>query len=122
MKTKRWIGRWIMGVGVVHTMFGLFFMRDTWSELIDAGLFNTVNGQPEREFAFWFLFAGLVTILFGRMVDELEKRGEAPPRFVAWFLAVLVVFALIVMPISGGWLLVPAVVGLLLGKSTDGAA
>ncbi|MDH3745165.1 MAG: DUF6463 family protein [Acidobacteriota bacterium] len=109
---KRWIGRWILGVGVVHTLFGLVVFRGTWQTLWAEGLFNTVNGQPEREFPVWFLSAGILTMLFGSLVDWVEGQGWPVPRSVAWGLLGMTVLILVIMPVSGGWLLLPAVMGL----------
>lgn len=111
MTRRRWIGRWIVGVGVVHTAFGLIFQRGTLAVLWGEGLVNTVNGQPEREFAFWFIFFGLLAILFGLLVDWCEKRQLGLPRFLGWALLVLTSVCVVIMPISGGWLLLPPAVG-----------
>jgi hypothetical protein len=108
---KRWIGRWIIGVGVIHCGFGAVVFSSTWRTLLSEGLFNTVNGQAEREFPFWFFAFGLLAILLGAAIDHLEQLGLPLPAFLAWGLLALNVIFLVVMPISGGWLLVPAVIG-----------
>lgn len=109
----RWIGRWILAVGLIHCTFGLVVFRATWRALVSEGLVNTVNGQPEREFPFWFLAFGLFAILFGALVDWLEARGVGLPAFVGWGLLAMTAIFLVVMPISGVWLLIPPVVGAL---------
>lgn len=117
---RRWIGRWILGVGCVHSLFGLIVFRDTWAILAAEGFVNTVNGQPEREFPFWFLATGILTLLLGALVDHLEARREPLPRFLGWGLFLFTAAVLAIMPISGGWLLVPAVLGALLaGRRTQ---
>ena len=42
--------------------------HDEGSEWL-SGLFNTVNGQPVREAAFWFLFSGFALMILGALVD-----------------------------------------------------
>ena len=111
MNRKRWIGRWLIAVGIVHTTFGFVFMGDALAVLWNEGLFNSVNGQPEREFPFWFIFAGLILILLGAMVDRSEALGPGLPKWLGWGLLGLVVICLVVMPISGVWLIVPPTIG-----------
>lgn len=119
---KRWIGRWVLGVGLIHCLFGLVVFRSTWQTLFAEGLLNTVNGQAEREFPFWFLACGFLMILFGALIDWIEARPLLLPSFVGWGLLVFNVVVLFIMPISGGWLLLPASVGAVLAKSTSEAA
>lgn len=119
MKTRRWIGRWLLGVGIVHTLFGIVFMGDALAVLWREGLFNTVNGQPEREFPFWFIFTGLLMMLFGATVDHLEARGHRLPGFLGWGLVVLILICAVVMPISGVWLIVPPTIGAVLRARSD---
>lgn len=104
---RRWIGRSIVGIGVVHSLFGLVFQRETLAELLREGLVNTVHGEAEREFAFWFIFFGLLAMILGALIDWCEGRGHGLPRFLGWSLLALTLLCVIVMPISGGWLLFP---------------
>lgn len=109
---KAWIGKTLFGIGVIHSLFGFFFMRGTLAVLWGEGLFNTVNGQPGREAVFWFLYTGFLLLIIGALVDRMERAGFGIPAFLGWsFLALTVVGALI-MPVSGLWLLVPPVVGM----------
>jgi len=45
---KRWIGRSIIAIGLLHTVFGLITFRHILAVLSREGMINTVNGQPER--------------------------------------------------------------------------
>ena len=107
-----WIGKWFFTVGAIHSLFGFAFMRGTLGVLWSEGLFNTVNGQPNREATFWFLCTGFLLLIVGVLVDNVEKRGLAVQSFVNWTFVVLTVTGVVVMPISGIWLLLPPVVGL----------
>ena len=113
-----WIGNWLFGDGVIHLSFGLAFMHDTLAVLWSEGLWNTVNGQPPREAVFWFLCTGIVLLTVGVLVNQTERSGLAIPRFVTWAFAGLVAVGVVVMPISGIWLLFPPVIGMLIRNRT----
>ena len=110
-----WIGKWLFAVGVIHSLFGIAFMRGTLAMLWSERLFNTVNGQPEREAVFWFLCTGFLLLIAGTLIDYIERRNLGIPRFVSWAFVVLSVVGLVVMPYSGIWLFVPPVIGMLFG-------
>jgi len=109
-----WIGKWIFSVGVIHSLFGFLFMRSTLVVLWSEGVLNTVNGQPPREAVFWFLYTGFLFLIVGVLIDHVERRSLAMPRFLPSGFAVLTVIGIFVMPISGLWLLVPPTAGMLL--------
>lgn len=117
---KRWVGRWIIGVGIIHTAVGLWLFRKSLTAIFRDGLWNAVDGHPGRPLAFWFVFLGLFTIVFGRLVDWLESRNLSPPRFVGWAFFSLAVFAIVTQPESGGWLLLPAGLGLVIRSCRPG--
>jgi hypothetical protein len=108
-----WIGKWLFAVGVIHLSFGLAFMHETLALLWSERLWNTVNGQPPREAVFWFLCTGVVLLIVGVLVNQVEREVLRIPRFVTWSFAGLVVVGVVVMPISGIWLLIPPVLGML---------
>ena len=109
---KRWIGRWLFGVGVVHCLFGVVFLGDLLAPIAAEGYVDTVNGQPEREFAVWFLATGVLLLAIGLIVDWNEARRAGWPRGVALLLTVLTIALAVIMPRSGVWLLLPPVVAL----------
>jgi hypothetical protein len=111
---KAWIGKATIGIGIIHCLFGLVFMRSTLALLWSEGLINTVNGQPKREFVFWFLAFGLLAIILGFLIDWMEREGIIPPPFLGWSLLALTVAVVTIMPISGGWLVFIPAIGLIL--------
>jgi len=111
-----WIGRWLFAVGVIHSLFGIFFMRSTLATLWSEGLLNTVNGQPPREAVFWFLCTGIMLLIVGVLANQAEREGLPMPRFVTWSFAVLAIIGVIVMPISGIWLLIPPAAGMIVRR------
>ena len=57
-------------------------------------------------------------VLFGIAVDQIERNQQTIPGHLAFGLAVLTVVAIVAMPMSGGWLLIPGVVGLFMKRAT----
>lgn len=109
-----WIGKSIMIIGAIHTAFGLAVFRSTLAEIFREGFVNTVNGQPLREFAFWFLVFGFLAIIFGALVDWCERQDVKLPKFLGWSLLALTLIIVTIMPISGGWLLLIPAIGAIL--------
>lgn len=107
---KAWIGKAIALIGVIHSVFGFVVFCSTLAELAGEGLVNTVNGQPMREWAFWFILFGFLAIMFGLLVDWCERQKLQLPKFFGWSLFALTLIIVTVMPMSGGWsLFLPAV-------------
>jgi hypothetical protein len=98
-------GKLIIAIGTIHTVFGMVVF---WSELmlwLSEGLWNTVSGQAEREWAFWFIGIGFLAMLLGILVDWVEQTIGYLPRFLGWILLGESLVGVIIMPISGLWLL-----------------
>ena len=108
-----WIGKWLFAVGVIHSSFGLVFGLKTLAVLWSERVFNTVNGQPAREAIFWFLYTGFLLLVVGALIDQVERRGLPIPRLVTLSFVVMTAIGVVVMPISGIWLLIPPVAGML---------
>lgn len=116
---QAWIGKSIMIIGAIHTMFGFVVFHSTLAEIIREGFVNTVNGQPVREMAFWFIVFGFLAIFFGLFVDWSEREGLKLPKFFGWGLLALMLIIVTIMPISGGWtLLIPAIGAILRSRSS----
>ncbi|UOQ71804.1 DUF6463 family protein [Hymenobacter cellulosilyticus] len=107
---KRWIGRTLLGIGLLHTVFAIVVFSPIWAALVREGLLNTVNQQPLREAAYWFLFFGFVVLLLGALIDWCEAQGSRLPVFLGWGLLAMTIVGVVVMPVSGMWLaLIPAI-------------
>lgn len=109
-----WIGRWLIAIGLLHTLVGLVFTRGVLATLWREGLFNTVNGQPDREMVFWFFFTGFLMIAVGGSVHHLERHRLRIPTLVVSVLLLMLVIGAVLMPVSAIWLLVPPVAGMIL--------
>ena len=116
---RAWIGKTIVIIGVIHSVFGFAVLHSTLAELVSEGLVNTVNGQPMREFTFWFLFFGFLAIIFGAFVDWCERQQINLPHFFGWSFFALTLAIVVIMPASGGWIMfVPAVGAILRSRQT----
>jgi len=118
VSSRAWIGKFIIGIGLVHTLLGVVFFADQFATWIDEGLWNTVNGQPEREFPFWFLSFGTLAIILGFLTDWIERRAADFPMFLGWSLLGLTVVMVFIMPASGGWLMFAPSIGAILRSRT----
>jgi hypothetical protein len=113
-----WIGKAIFLIGVVHSTFGVVVHRSTFAVLWSEGLIATVDGQPEREFMFWFMAFGLLAMIFGAFVNWCERRRLPLPGFLGWTLLAFTTVIVAIMPVSGGWLVfIPAMGAILRARS-----
>jgi hypothetical protein len=113
----RWVGRWIILVGVIHCVFGAVVFFEPLSRIVGAGVWNAVNGNAGTSLAFWFELFGIMTILFGATVDQIERDQQVFSSFLRYGFSILTLLAIVAMPVSGGWLMVPSAVGLWLTKA-----
>ena len=104
----RWVGLWVMGMGVLHTLVGLAFAGWVLVDMVQAGLINATSSDFTREAAFWFFMFGFLLFLCGQLAYWLTKQGQQLPASFGWGLLLICVSGGIVMPASGFWLgLVP---------------
>ena len=114
---KRWVGRWVILVGAIHCVFGAVVFAEPLFAILRDGLWNAVSGYPGRPLAFWFELVGVLMILLGVALDRLEKYERTFPALLVYGFSLLTVVTIVAMPVSGGWLLLPAAAGLLLKKT-----
>ena len=113
---RRWVGRWLMGVGALHSVLGLVVFAAPLRELVDAGVVNALGSRdPLRNLAFWFLFGGVMTALVGYLADWIERApgGMLPPA-LGWVLLLTAAAGATLAPASGFWFVFPAAIGILL--------
>lgn len=114
---KQWVGKSIFIIGLIHTIFGFVFMHRTLLHIVQSGVFNTIHGQVEREAVFWFLFSGFSLIILGALINWIEKRGEILPDFLRWSFLAITITGIVIMPLSGFWLLLIPVTGFFMQSS-----
>ena len=107
---KPWIGRSIVAIGLLHTVFGLVVFSPVWAALVREGLLNTVDRQPLRAAAYWFLFFGFGFLLLGALINWCEAQAVRLPSFLGWGMLAMTLVGVAVTPINGMWLaLIPAI-------------
>ena len=111
---KHWIGKSVLAIGLIHSIFGIVFLGRIFGVLLGEGLFNTVNGQMDREAFFWFMYFGFAMMILGAFINWNEQRGYPLPAFLGIALMAITLVAVIIMPASGAWLLFAPSIGLLM--------
>ncbi|HID28631.1 MAG TPA: hypothetical protein EYP19_01355 [Desulfobacterales bacterium] len=118
---KVWIGKSVLVIGILHSVFGFIVFRGVLAELGKELLFNTVDDQPDREVAFWFLFTGFALLILGGLIHWVEQRQLALPSFLKWSFLAITLLGCFIMPKSGFWLLLIPTVGMYLRCNEEGA-
>lgn len=117
LEMKNWIGKFLIGIGVLHTLVGVVLLTPlVGEELLADGLFNSINGQPKREAFLWFLLSGFFMIIIGALLNFMEKNRQMIPDFLGWSLIAVAAFAVFFSPLSGGWLIFIPAIALVLYK------
>ncbi len=111
---RQWIGRWIMGVALIHTLFGIVVFGDILVDLIKRGLINTVGTDAQIGAPVWFLLFGVPLWMVGVAVGAFERSDQPIPATLGWGLLGLTVAGVVLMPASGFWLVLPAIAGILI--------
>ena len=113
-----WISKWIMLVSVGHTAVALLFFSSIYSEILKNGVYNQVTSATAG-LAVWFLLFGFLLFIFGMLLAVIEKNSSADiPRSIGIALLILTILGVVLMPVSGFWLVFPAVFAILLKKTT----
>ncbi len=113
---KPWIGYWLMGTGLIHTVVAAVQYRDVIGSVFDGGLFNTVVGNPVIGAVVWSLLFGYVAMVGGFAVNALERAQVALPKTLGACLLALATVGAILIPVSGFWLLFPPSLTILVAK------
>ena len=111
MRSRRWIGRAILAIAALHTLFGLTVFAGPVMAMVSDGLFNTVGANPMRAAVSWFLISGFFMPTTGMVIDQMEAAGlQYKLALTGWVLLAITVLGILLMPASGFWLmLVPAI-------------
>lgn len=108
---SRWMGKAILAISILHTIFAFVAFRGPFLEILADGFFNAIGPDPMRAASAWFFFAGMFMASTGIAVYLFEKHGlsnELKPLGI--FLLLATVLGIVMMPVSGFWLLlVPAI-------------
>lgn len=119
---KHWIGRWLVGVSIIHTLFAIVVFRPVLASLIQRGVFNTVGNDPMTGAVVWFVLFGVALFICGLAVSALEQSPAPLPKSLGWSLLALVTLGVVLMPASGFWLAIPPALAILWRKPRTQAA
>ena len=111
---KIWIGYWLMLVAVIHTVAMFIFFPAPLADIFKRGVFDSIGTEPLLGAVAWFGLCGVLLFMFGMAINALERSAQGVPLSMAWAILALTVLGIVLMPTSGFWLALPAVVGILL--------
>ena len=115
---KIWIGRCLIGVAILHTLFAIVVFNKIFLTIMQHGVFNAVGSDPMTAAAVWFLLFGAVLALMGMAIHSLEKIGNfTSARAIGTGTLLLTILGIVLMPVSGFWLALPAAVALMRYKA-----
>ncbi|MET0387318.1 MAG: DUF6463 family protein [Polyangiales bacterium] len=101
------IGTMLILVGILHNAVAVIVYWEPLVAILHDGIIASVPDVGDRAAAFWFTITGLVFLLLGACVRDLERQGLALPRSLAPGLLVLTLAIVIPMPSSGAWIFLP---------------
>lgn len=114
---KHWIGRWLIGVSIIHTAFAFVAFGNVLLSIVQRGVFSTVGNDPMTGAVVWFVLFGVVLFICGLAVLALEQSSSNPlPRSLGWSLLALGALGVVLMPASGFWLAIPPALAILLRR------
>ncbi len=111
----RWIGRWIMAVASIHMILTPILFTAQISEIIDLDVLKTGILEHDLGKVVWFFMYSFPLLVVGHMIDRDEKRGDFSPyqETMISMLTLMTLLALILIPMSGYWMMIPALIGLI---------
>jgi len=111
---KIWIGRWLVGVAILHTVFGLVIGTRVLADIATRGVVDSVGEDPMVGVIVWFLLFGAVMALLGMAVTMLERAASFQgARGLGIGTALLAIAGVVLMPASGFWLAFPPAIALM---------
>jgi hypothetical protein len=106
----RFTGQTLMLVGALHILAGLLSQRGPLAGIARDGVFNAVGSHTDRQAAVWFLVTGVALLLFGYLAHWTQRQAGTLPVALGWSLLAIAGAGLVLMPLSGFWLIIPAAV------------
>lgn len=112
--SRPWVGHWLLAVALLHTLVSALMFGPTLQAMWQQGLFNTVRGDALRGAVSWFVLFGFLLALLALAITPLERaRQTSALRQLGWGTLALTGLGLLLMPLSGFWLALPAAWALL---------
>ncbi|MBC7684421.1 MAG: molecular chaperone GroEL, partial [Bdellovibrionales bacterium] len=76
----------------------------TYRELLVGGLYDSVK-SVKSGMAVWFVLFGVLLFIVGMLISDLEKNKSSVSKSVGVALLMLTTVGVLMMPISGFWLM-----------------
>lgn len=93
--------------GGVHVLLFAVLYAERYAGMVRDGLVDTVDGDDQREAAFWTMGFGLLLLAVGSLLHAVQSRLGALPALPGWIFLVLGLGGGVLMPFSPFWLGVP---------------
>jgi Family of unknown function (DUF6463) len=105
---KYWIGKWIVAVSIIHTIFAFVVFPEVISQIFHDGVFNSIGVDPLRGAVVWFILFGFVLFALGLATNIIEEMSNGDvPSSIGFSLLFVIFSGVVLMPISGFWLALP---------------
>ena len=104
---KKFVGELMIGTAILHTVVGLTLGYTQLQAIAQSGLLNSIDPHFDRMAIFWFLSYGALLFIIGGMMRWMQRQTGRLPAWLAWMFWGMGVPSVILMPISGLWLLFP---------------
>ncbi len=104
---KKYLSELIFGTALLHTVVGLLLGWDQLRAIASSGFINAIDPHFDRVAIFWFLSYGLLLFVIGGMVKSMQQSAVQLPSWLPWVFWGMAIPSVILMPISGFWLLFP---------------
>jgi len=102
----RFSGYWLYATGIIHVFVGVWLYAEPLVAISQNGFFNAVDPYCDRNTAFWFLMFVPLLFAIGQLCCWAQVKGIALPTFLGWYLLATSIVGIVLMPISGFWLLI----------------
>tara|TARA_B110000014_G_scaffold253022_1_gene231970 strand:+ start:589 stop:960 length:372 start_codon:yes stop_codon:yes gene_type:complete len=110
---KAWISKWLIFVSAGHTVVGVILFSNIYMEMISKGLVGSVTSEKTAAAA-WFLLFGFLLFITSLLIAVIENHDTLKiPNSIGISLFALTTIGVILMPVSGFWLVYPAVIAIL---------
>lgn len=96
-----------MATAVLHMLLGIVVFWQPLQAIVMSGVINSITPHYDRGMVFWFLLFGGLLWLLGHMTQWIETRYSDVPRSLGWGLLGIALIGILVMPVSGFWLVIP---------------
>ena len=113
---ERWVGRLLIATALGHAVVGVVLFHAPLADAVRDGVVGaigpggsggslTVALAFDREAAFWFLLFSPMLLLVGQITSRAAEAGDGPLlRLIGWSLAGNGLVGVVLMPVSGHWI------------------